>query len=171
MSSAARRSLREHALVVLEDLPTRNMTRSAKGTIEQPGSNVAQKAGLNRSILSKGWHAFELALGNAARATGSSIVNTPAAYTSQRCFVCRSVDPISRESQAVYRCTTCGHTEHADVNAAKNILAAGRKEAPVLQAVTACGDLQPLGGSVKQEPGTPATGNRQLALLVGIRRL
>ncbi|QIZ38372.1 hypothetical protein FDZ84_32345 [Saccharopolyspora sp. ASAGF58] len=49
------------------------------------------------------------------------------------------------------RCTTRGYSEHADVNAARNILAAGRKEADVLQAVTACGDLQPLGGSANQE--------------------
>ncbi len=154
-AQVAHRITTSNALVVLEDLPTRNMTRSARGSVEQPGSNVAQKAGLNRSILSKGWHAFELALRNAARTTGSTIVKTPATYTSQRCFVCRSVDPASRESQAVYRCTTCGHSGHADVNAARNILAAGRKEADVLQAVTACGDLQPLGGSAKQQALCP----------------
>jgi putative transposase len=56
----------------------------------------------------------------------------------------------SRESQAVFRCTECQHVEHADVNAAKNVLAAGL-------AVTACGDLQPVGGSTKQEPA----GNRK----------
>ncbi|QIZ36367.1 hypothetical protein FDZ84_18910 [Saccharopolyspora sp. ASAGF58] len=71
----------------------------------------------------------------------------------------------------MHRCTTCGHSEHADVNAARNILTAGRKEADVLQAVTACGDLQPLGGSAKQGPGTSVMGDRQLVLLVGIRRL
>ncbi|MGI8305519.1 zinc ribbon domain-containing protein [Saccharopolyspora hattusasensis] len=58
--------------------------------------------------------------------------------------MCRAVDPESRESQAVFRCTQCGHTAHADVNAAKNILAAGR-------AGTACGDLA-VRRSVKQEP-------------------
>ncbi|MEQ4726187.1 zinc ribbon domain-containing protein, partial [Nonomuraea sp. B19D2] len=50
------------------------------------------------------------------------------AYTSQTCNVCTVVDRKSRQSQAVFRCTSCGHTEHADVNAAKNILTAGRAE-------------------------------------------
>ncbi|WP_235884315.1 transposase, partial [Saccharopolyspora elongata] len=82
-------------------------------------------------------------------------MKVPAAYTSQTCAVCRAVDPESRESQAVFRCTQCGHTAHADVNAAKNILAAGR-------AVTACGDLV-VRRSVKQEP-------RPALALVGIPR-
>lgn len=145
-----------YALVALEDLRTRNMTASAKGTVEEPGKRVAQKSGLNRSILGKGWHKLELALNNAARYTGSNVVKIPAPYTSLACSKCRSVDLASRESQARYRCATCGYIEHADVNAAKNILAAGR-------AVTACGDLA-VGQSAKQEP-QPALA------LVGIPRL
>ncbi|WP_007025062.1 RNA-guided endonuclease InsQ/TnpB family protein [Saccharomonospora iraqiensis] len=145
-----------NALVALEDLRTRNMTRSASGTSEEPGRSVARKSGLNRAILDKGWHKLELALLNAARHTGSEIVKVPAAYTSQACSVCRNVDPDNRNSQAVFRCTGCGHTAHADVNAAINVLAAGR-------AVTACGDLG-AGRSVKQEP-QPALA------LVGIPRL
>ncbi|WP_460751154.1 RNA-guided endonuclease InsQ/TnpB family protein [Nocardiopsis oceani] len=46
----------KNAVVVLEKLNTKNMTRSAKGTAESPGKRVRQKAGLNRAILSKGWH-------------------------------------------------------------------------------------------------------------------
>lgn len=145
-----------NALVALEDLRTANMTRSGKGTLEEPGRNVKQKSGLNRAILDKGWHKLELALTNVARYTGSEIVKVPAAYTSQTCSVCRNVDPESRNSQAVFRCTGCGHAAHADVNAAKNVLAAGR-------AVAACGDLG-TGRSAKQEP-QPASA------LVGIPRL
>ena len=84
-------------------------------------------------------------------------MRVPAQYTSQRCSVCGQVDPRSRESQAVFRCTSCSHAEHADVNAARNILAAGL-------AVTACEDLnEPPGsrGSSKQEPA----GNREELLL------
>jgi putative transposase len=147
-----------NAVVVIEDLKTRNMTRSAKGTLQQPGCNVRAKSGLNRAILAKGWHQFALALSSSARYTGTTVVAVPAAYTSQRCSVCGQVDPRSRESQAVFRCTTCGHGPvHADVNAAKNILAAGL-------AVTACGDSgQPLGRPEpsKQEPA----GNREGLLL------
>jgi len=146
-----------HALVVIEDLKTKQMTRSAKGTLEQPGRNVKAKSGLNRAILDKGWHQFNLALDSAARYSGTVVHKVPAAYTSQRCSVCRQVDPKSRESQAVFRCTHCPHTEHADVNAAKNILAAGL-------AVTACQDQpQPAGRArpTKQEPA----GNREELLL------
>lgn len=146
-----------NAVVVVEDLKTRNMTRSAKGTLHAPGRNVAAKSGLNRAILSKGWYQFSLALSSVARYTGTTVVAVPAAYTSQRCSQCGHVDPKSRESQAVFRCTHCSHHEHADINAANNILAAGL-------AVTACEDqTRPAGRarSPKQEPA----GNREELLL------
>ncbi|MEV4560193.1 transposase [Kitasatospora sp. NPDC049285] len=60
-----------NAVVVLEELRTSAMTASATGTVEKPGRNVRQKAGLNRAILNKGWHMLELALRNAARTTGT----------------------------------------------------------------------------------------------------
>lgn len=132
-----------HGMVIIENLPTKNMTASATGTVEAPGTNVRQKAGLNRAILDKGWHKLELAARSAARYTGARVVKVPAPYTSQRCSRCRRVEPESRESQAVFRCTTCGHHENADVNAAKNVLADGLS-------VSACGD-SPSGGSAKQE--------------------
>jgi putative transposase len=142
---------------VIEALKTKQMTRSAKGTLEAPGSNVRAKSGLNRAILAKGWHQFALALSSAARYSGTRVVTVPAQYTSQRCSACGQVDPKSRESQSVFRCTYCSHTEHADVNAAKCILAAGL-------AVTACEDTtRPSGQDVssKQEPA----GNREQLLL------
>lgn len=147
-AQTAHRLAEANAVVALEDLKTKNMTRSAKGTLDQPGRNVRAKSGLNRAILAKGWHQFELALTSAARYTGTTVVKVPAAYTSQRCSACGHVDPKSRESQAVFRCTHCSHHGHADVNAATNILAAGL-------AVIACGDPgQPSGrpGLSKQEP-------------------
>ncbi|MCI2420120.1 transposase [Saccharopolyspora sp. K220] len=143
-SWTANRLATAHGAVVLEDLKTRNMTASAAGTVQAPGSRVAQKAGLNRSILQKGWYQLETALASVARYTGTRIVKVPAAYTSQMCSQCHYVDPESRESQARFRCTRCGHCDSADVNAAKNILAAGL-------AVTACGD-RAARRSAKQEP-------------------
>jgi len=149
-AQVANRLATGHGIVVLEELNTRAMTASAEGTIAEPGRRVAQKAGLNRAILAKGWYRFELALRNAARYTGTRIVKVPAAYTSLTCSRCLHVDPESRESQARFRCTSCGHCE----NAAKNILAAGL-------AVTACGDLA-VGRSVKQEPPTVKVGISRL---------
>ncbi|WP_433594198.1 RNA-guided endonuclease InsQ/TnpB family protein [Nocardia sp. CA-145437] len=134
----------KNALVVLEDLRIRNMTQSARGSLAAPGAKVAQKAGLNRAILGKGWNQLEVALISAARYTGSRVLKVPAAHTSQKCSRCGYVDSKSRESQARFRCTRCRYTVNADVNAALNVLAAGR-------AVTACGDLG-VARSVKQEP-------------------
>jgi putative transposase len=136
----AHRLAQRNAVVALEKLPVRNMTRRAQPVVDPatPGHYVhnggSAKSGLNRAILSKGWYRFEVALKSASRYSGTQMVKVPAAFTSQRCSACGHVDPKSRESQAVFRCTHCTHTEHADVNAAKNILAAG------LSAVSACGD-------------------------------
>jgi putative transposase len=157
-AQTAHRLATANAVVVIEDLKTRQMTRTAKGTLEAPGIGVAAKSGLNRAILGKGWHQLAVALGSASRYTGTTIVKVPAAYTSQRCAVCGHVDPKSRESQAVFRCIRCHHGPvHADVNAAKNILAAGL-------AVTACREFAaPAGAAVTltQEPA----GNREEILL------
>ncbi|MFG1859786.1 RNA-guided endonuclease InsQ/TnpB family protein [Microbispora bryophytorum] len=140
----ADRLTRSHELVIVEDLKVTNMTASAKGTREAPGSRVRQKAGLNRAILAKGWGGLLTTLEHKARYNGSRIVRVPAAYTSQRCSACGRVDAKSRESQAVFVCTSCTYTGNADVNAAKNILAAGL-------AVTGRGDLA-VGRSVKRQP-------------------
>lgn len=140
----ANKLTRDHGLVVVEDLKVRNMTKSAKGTLEAPGKNVRQKAGLNRAILNKGWSGLLTTLEHKARYNGSRIVRVPAAYTSQRCSACGTVDAKSRESQAVFACTSCTYTGNADVNAAMNILAAGL-------AVTGRGDLA-IRRSVKRQP-------------------
>lgn len=121
-------------LVVFEALKTKNMTAGVgpKPDPERPGAfllnGAAAKAGLNRSILDKGWYRIELAIRGQARYTGTRVITVNPAYTSQTCNVCKVVDRRSRESQAVFRCTSCSHTEHADVNAAKNVLTAGRAE-------------------------------------------
>ena len=67
-----------------------------------------------------GYHHVTIATDSASRCTGTEVVKVSAAFTSQRCSACGHVDPKSRESQAVFRCTTCPRpAEHADVNAAK----------------------------------------------------
>ncbi|MEU0153474.1 RNA-guided endonuclease InsQ/TnpB family protein [Micromonospora fulviviridis] len=143
-AQTAVRLVREHGMVAVEDLRIKNMTASAKGSVEQPGRNVRQKAGLNRAILAKRWGGFLLKLEHAARYHGAKIEKVNPAYTSQTCNACKHVASESRKSQAVFRCVACGHQDHADVNAAKNILAAGL-------AVTGRGDLA-AGPSVKRQP-------------------
>lgn len=75
--------VQKNALVVLEDLKTKSMSASASGTVAEPGRNVAQKRGLNRAILDKGWYRLELALTSAARYTGTTLAKVNPAYTSQ----------------------------------------------------------------------------------------
>jgi transposase len=111
---------RRFDVIRVEDLNTRSMTRSAKGTIDAPGRNVAAKAGLNRGISRSGWGLLARRLEDKAP---GRVERVPAAYTSQRCSACGHVDAKSRESQARFACTACGHTLNADVNAAKNIAA------------------------------------------------
>ncbi len=119
-----------HGAVVLEKLQVRNMVRSAAGTVEKPGRNVRQKAGLNRSILDQGWGAFRVMLAYKLAERGGRLIEVPGAYTSQTCAECGVVDARSRASQARFACVGCGHAAHADTNAARNILR--RADGPVL---------------------------------------
>ena len=124
----------------IEALDVRAMTRTARGTIDQPGVRVAQKRGLNRAINRSSWGLLAARLRHKANGRVEQI---PAAYTSQRCSACGHVAPGNRKSQAVFECEACTAGRcNADVNAARNI-AAGR-------AVTARGDLA-VGRSVNRE--------------------
>jgi len=113
---------RRFGAVVLEDLNIKNMTASARGTIDAPGSRVRQKAGLNRSILDQGWFGFEIILAYKLDERGGYLLKADPAYTSQTCSECGTVDRQSCESQAVFACQHCGFRAHADHNAAINIL-------------------------------------------------
>jgi putative transposase len=135
------RLARRFDLIRVEDLKIKNMVRSARGTVEVPGRNVRAKAGLNRSIHAAGWGHLVKRLEDKAP---DRVERIDPAFTSQICHACGYCAAESRESQAVFRCRACGHADHADVNAAKNI-AVGRT-------VTARGALQPLGGAVNREP-------------------
>jgi transposase len=130
---------RRFDLIRVEDLRIAQLTRSAKGTVDEPGRAVAQKSGLNRGILANGWGLLVRRLEQKAP---DRVERVNPAYTSQTCSRCGIVDRRARESQAVFRCRSCDHTANADVNAACNI-AAGR-------AVTARRD--PESGSAKREP-------------------
>jgi putative transposase len=136
---------KNHALVVMEDLRVKNMSRSASGSLENPGRNVRAKSGLNKSILDQGWFEFRRQLGYKLAWSGGTLLVVPPQYTSQTCHQCGNVDKANRTSQAEFICTACGHSANADVNAALNILAAG-------QAVSACGAGKAQAPVLKQEP-------------------
>jgi putative transposase len=114
-----------HPVIAIEDLRVAALTASAAGAAAAPGRRVRQKAGLNRAILDQGWAEFRRQLQYKCAAHGGAVVAVNPAYTSQTCSRCGGVDTGNRTAQAVFACLACGHAENADVNAAKNILAAG----------------------------------------------
>ena len=122
---------KNHAMIVIEDLQVANMSKSAKGSSDKNGRNVKAKSGLNKSILDQGWFEFRRQLEYKQAWRGGWVQAVPPQYTSQRCSCCGYVAKGNRASQSRFECLDCGHTENADVNAARNILAAGHAVLPV----------------------------------------
>jgi len=116
---------KHHALVVLENLKIRNMSKSASGTVEAPGANVKAKSGLNKSIQDQGWYEFRRQLTYKLEWNGGRVILISPQYTSQRCSSCKRYNVANRYSQSGFKCVECGFTTNADHNAALNILAAG----------------------------------------------
>lgn len=124
------RIARDYGIAVIEALKTKNMTASAKGTVANPGTNVAQKSSLNRAILEVGWYQFETFLTYKVTSNGGEVRKISPMHTSTTCSCCGVNDKTNRKSQAVYECCACGLAMNADHNAAINILKAGTRPAP-----------------------------------------
>jgi putative transposase len=112
---------KNHALIGIEDLKILNMMKSASGTVERPGRNVAQKRGLNRSIHRQGWGELFRQLDYKSAWFGSMLVLAEAAYTSQTCPACGFVAKENRPTQSLFRCLDCGFEHNADIVGAMNI--------------------------------------------------
>ena len=145
-----------HAIIVLEDLKIRNMTKAAKGSIEQPGKRVKQKSGLNRVILNQGWGLFREMLKYKQYWQGGEVIFVDPKHTSQTCPECHYQSKDNRENQAHFECVNCGYTANADHVGALNVLARGHR-------VIACGevDVDQLG-----EAGTGTASNCSVPELV-----
>ncbi|UHJ64950.1 RNA-guided endonuclease InsQ/TnpB family protein [Melaminivora jejuensis] len=162
-----------HAMVCIEDLQVRSMSKSAKGSAEQPGNNVRAKSGLNKSILDQGWYEFRRQLEYKLAWTGGMLIAVPPHNTSRTCPECGCVSADNRRAQAVFRCIECGCEGNADHIGAINILARGHR-------VAACGEdvsrARPArakrAASVKQEPAEAiGSGDESVMGAVGIPRL
>jgi putative transposase len=116
---------KNHALLCVEDLRISNMSRSASGTLEDPGRNVSAKSGLNKAILDQGWGEFGRQLDYKSAWEGGWLVAVPPANTSRECPVCGHTCAENRKTQSVFLCVACGHTENADTVASKNIRGRG----------------------------------------------
>ena len=134
-----------HALVCIEHLQVKNMSRSSKGNSEQHGKRVKQKSGLNRAILDQGWGEFRRQLEYKMTWQGGMLLAVPPQLTSQTCPACGHVSRDNRQSQAKFLCIDCGYENHADVVGAINILERGYR-------LLARGESVQSDRSLKQEP-------------------
>lgn len=116
-----------HAIVYVEDLQVANMSKSAKGSVEQHGKNVKQKSGLNRAILDQSWYEFRRQLDYKLAWNGGYLIAVPPQNTSRCCPACGFVSKANRLSQANFECVECGFTENADVVGAINVLKRGQE--------------------------------------------
>jgi putative transposase len=123
---------KNHGVIVLEDLRVKNMSKSASGTREDPGKNVAQKRGLNRAILRQGWGIFRDMMGYKTKWYGSRLILVSPINTSRRCSQCGYTHKDNRLTQADFLCQKCGHDENADKNAAENIKRLGLESLGVI---------------------------------------
>jgi len=99
---------KSHGVIVLETLTIGNMVQASHG--------------LARGILDAGWGKLAWMFSYKLAWSGGRLEQVPAAYSSQTCSACGCVDAANRVSQSLFRCTACGHTEHADLNAPKVLL-------------------------------------------------
>lgn len=118
---------KNHSYVVIEDLKIKNMTRSAKGTLIEPGKNVAAKSGLNKAILRQGWHKFGVFLNYKCGWYGGHLDVVEPHYTSLECSQCGHRAKGNRPNQESFHCQSCGYKDNADINAAKTILTRGQR--------------------------------------------
>ena len=116
---------KNHAIVCIEDLRVKNMSASAVGTVEAPGTNVRAKSGLNKSILDQGWFEFRRQLDYKLTWQGGWLIAVPPRNTSRECPQCGYVSAENRQTQSQFLCVKCGFEENADVVGAINVLRAG----------------------------------------------
>lgn len=110
----------KYETVVLEDLKVGDMTKRVAPKKDEQGNHIpngqAAKSRLNRAIIGSSWGVLKTRL-----ADKTTVVLCSPAYTSQRCSECGHTESGNRRKQAEFICLKCGHSENADLNAAKNI--------------------------------------------------
>ena len=118
----------DHDFIVMEDFNIPAMTRSGRGTLENPGTDVALRASLNRSILEQGWGLIQLQLAYKAEWAGKQVAKVSPQFISQDCSSCghRRSGP---HPNRIFRCRNCGLRLNQDTNAAINVLRLGQAQA------------------------------------------
>jgi len=155
-----------HAMVCIEDLQVRNMSRSAAGTVDTPGRNVRAKSGLNKAILDQGWFEFRRQLEYKLAWNGAYLIAVPPQNTSRACPACGHVSKDNRQTQAQFECVECGFEENADVVGAINILSRGMQKwrdegEGTADAFAGCASTPRLACEVSDAVRSPAAGTHR----------
>lgn len=113
-------------MIVVEDLKTKNMSKSSKGNEINHGKMVKQKSGLNRTILNASFYQFVSMLQYKQTMLNDKLfVKVNPQYTSQECSNCGNVDEANRPKQDKFECTVCGFKINPDIQASQTILKRG----------------------------------------------
>jgi transposase len=124
-----------YGVVAIEKLPTRTMVRAPKPKPDPDNAGgylpngKAAKAGLNRGIYANCWGLIAQRLEHKTSASGTTVIEVPAAFSSLECRNCGHSVKENRKSQAEFQCVKCGHEDHADIQAANTILARATRPA------------------------------------------
>jgi len=113
--------VRSRGGIGVEDLKVKNMTGAASGTLEEPGNHVAQKAGLNRSILRSSPGKIIEVLKYKSEWNKRLFVKVRPQFSSLECSKCGHIDAKNRKNQAEFECVQCRYKDHADINASRVI--------------------------------------------------
>lgn len=142
---------KSHAMIVMEDLKISNMSKSAKGDLENPGKMVSAKSGLNKSILDQGWYEFRRQLIYKQQWLGGDVIFVSPQNTSITCPLenCRHKSKQNRKSQSEFVCEKCGYSNNADLVGALNVLRAGHVQ-------LASGDIDCVGDQAQESPKATA---------------
>lgn len=117
------RMVQQCAVLATEQLAPKNMSRSARGTVDGPGRRVRQKSGLNREILSAAFGMAHQMLAYKAEEAGTRLhlSNTRQLKPSQRCAACWEIVPKTLADR-MHVCPHCGHVMQRDQNSAAVVL-------------------------------------------------
>jgi putative transposase len=135
--------VRDHDVIVLEDLAVKNMVRNRK---------------LAKAISDCGWGTFRAMLEYKAARYGRCVIIVDRWYPSSKtCSACGHLLAELSLGPRAWQCPSCGTRHDRDINAAKNILAAGRAVAGANPGHACGADVRHSGSSrvqsaVKQEP-------------------
>ncbi len=116
------KKLSENQTIAVENLKIKNMSKQAKGSVENPNMRGSAKRGLNRSILQQSWGKFFELLEYKLERNGGKLIRVDPKFTSQKCSRCDHIEKENRRSQALFACLKCKYTSNADYNASVNIL-------------------------------------------------